>query len=82
MDEKIIGQLKDSIRNIPDFPKKGILFRDITTLLKAGPKFKDAVEIIAQQYQQAKIDQLVAIEARGFIFGFSAYAFNKLGEFE
>lgn len=64
-----IEELKNSIRNIPDFPKKGILFRDITTLLKDGQRFKDAVEIIAAKYKEKKIDKVVAIEARGFIFG-------------
>ena len=66
---KIIEELRNSIRNIPDFPKPGILFRDITTLLKDAGKFKAAVEIITQRYKDKKIDKVVAIEARGFIFG-------------
>ncbi len=69
MDEKIVAELKDSIRNIADFPKKGILFRDITTLLKDAQRFKDAVEIIVAKYADKEIDKVVAIEARGFIFG-------------
>lgn len=69
MDEKIVEELKKSIRNIPDFPKKGILFRDITTLLKNGQRLKDAVEIIVQKYKEKKIDKVLAVEARGFIFG-------------
>ena len=69
MSEKVIEQLKSSIRNIPDFPKKGILFRDITTLLKDGKRFKDAVEVISAKYYKDKIDKVVAVEARGFIFG-------------
>jgi len=77
MNQKIIEKLKDSIRSIPDFPKKGILFRDITTLLKDARKFRDAVEIIAAKYQEKKIDKVVAVEARGFIFG-AAVAY-KLG---
>lgn len=77
MNQKTIENLKDSIRNIPDFPKKGILFRDITTLLKDARKFRDAVEIIAARYQEKKIDKVVAVEARGFIFG-AAVAY-KLG---
>lgn len=77
MDAQIIEGLKNSIRNIPDFPKKGILFRDITTLLKDGQRFKDAVEIIAAKYKDERIDKLIAIEARGFIFG-GAIA-HKLG---
>lgn len=77
MSQKTIENLKDSIRSIPDFPKKGILFRDITTLLKDARKFRDAVEIIAAKYQEKKIDKVAAVEARGFIFG-GALAY-KLG---
>jgi len=69
MDEKIVEQLKNSIRGIPDFPKKGILFRDITTLLKDEQRFKDSVNIIAEKYNGKLITKVVAIEARGFIFG-------------
>jgi len=78
MDSKIVEELKKSIRNIPDFPKKGILFRDITTLLKDGQSFKAAVELIAAKYQDGKVDKVAAIEARGFIFG-GAIAY-KLGK--
>lgn len=69
MEQKILDNLKQAIRNIPDFPKKGILFRDITTLLKDGQKFREAVKLITQKYQDKKVDKVVAIEARGFIFG-------------
>jgi len=62
-------ELKAKIRNIPDFPKKGILFRDITTLLKDGNAFKQAVLSLAKPYRNRKIDVIVAVEARGFIFG-------------
>ncbi len=62
-------ELKAKIRNIPDFPKKGILFRDITTLLKDGPAFTQAVLSLAKPYRNRKIDVIVAVEARGFIFG-------------
>jgi len=61
--------LKDCIRAIPDFPKPGILFRDITTLLRDGEAFKAAVDILAEEYKNKKIDVVVAVEARGFIFG-------------
>ncbi len=77
MNEKIIEELKNSIRNVPDFPKKGILFKDITTLLKDSRKFKHAVEIIAAKYQGKRIDKVAAVEARGFILG-GALAY-KLG---
>lgn len=61
--------LKDCIRNIPDFPKPGILFKDITTLLQDKEAFKEAVDTISAKYKDAGIDMVVAVEARGFIFG-------------
>jgi len=69
--------LKDYIRNIPDFPKPGILFRDITTLLKDKRVFRLAVNALADKYKNKKIDAVVAVEARGFILG-GAIA-HKLG---
>ena len=60
--------LKQYIRDIPDFPKKGILFRDITPLLANPQAFKEAIRCLAHQYAGAKIDAIVAAEARGFIF--------------
>jgi adenine phosphoribosyltransferase len=56
-------------RDIPDFPKAGIVFRDITNLLKNGPVFKRAIDAIAACYSREKIDAVVCIEARGFIIG-------------
>jgi adenine phosphoribosyltransferase len=64
-------------RDIPDFPKQGIIFRDITGLLKNGPAFKRAIDAIAEQYKKQKIDTVVCIEARGFLVG-AALAY-KLG---
>jgi adenine phosphoribosyltransferase len=61
--------LKDFIRNIPDFPKAGILFRDITTLLKDKKAFKQAINLLAKKFKNKKIDCVVAVEARGFILG-------------
>jgi len=61
--------LKNIIRNIPDFPKPGILFRDITTLLKDKSAFKKAVNELAKKYKNKQIDAVVAVEARGFILG-------------
>jgi len=69
--------LKNSIRSIPDFPKQGILFRDITTLLSDKKAFKCAVDSLADKFKNKKIDTVVAVEARGFIFG-GALA-HKLG---
>lgn len=56
------------IREIPDFPKPGILFRDITPLLSHAEAFREAIARLADQYRDQKIDVLVAAEARGFIF--------------
>lgn len=69
--------LKSFIRDIPDFPKKGIIFKDITTLLKDGKKFREAVDMFALELKDKKIDIILGIEARGFIFG-AALAY-KLG---
>ena len=68
---------KKYIRNIPDFPKKGILFRDITTILNRKKLFKEIINNLADRYRGKKIDAVVAVESRGFIFG-SALAY-KLG---
>jgi adenine phosphoribosyltransferase len=61
--------LIEYIRTIPDWPKKGILFRDITPLLADKKAFAVAVETIAGRYKDKKIDYVAAVEARGFIFG-------------
>jgi adenine phosphoribosyltransferase len=61
--------LKDAIRTIPDYPKPGILFRDITTLLGDARAFRQAVDQLVQPYAGAKIDKVAGIEARGFILG-------------
>lgn len=62
-------ELKQWIRDIPDFPKKGILFRDLTPLLAHPPAFKHAVERIVEAYRHDSIDAIAAIDARGFLFG-------------
>ncbi len=62
-------------RDIQDFPKKGITFRDITNLLKNGPVFKRAIDAIACHYDNVQVDSVVSIEARGFIIG-SALAYR------
>lgn len=61
--------LEKSIRNIPDFPKPGILFRDITTLIQNKEAFKKAIELLSKKYKGKRIDKVVGVEARGFIFG-------------
>lgn len=68
----------DYIRNIPDFPKEGILFKDITPLLKDKKAFKAAIDAMAEEYKDVEIDYVVGIEARGFIIGTPmAYALDK-----
>ncbi len=62
-------QLRDHIRDIPDFPKEGILFRDITPLLADKEALAVAIDALAEPYREAKIDYVAAVEARGFIFG-------------
>jgi len=61
--------LADSIRAIPDYPKPGIIFRDITTLLGNARAFRRAVDELVQPWAGDKIDKVVGIEARGFILG-------------
>ena len=62
-------ELRAAIRTIPDYPKNGILFRDITTLLGDARAFRRAVDALAQPWTGAKIDKIAGIEARGFILG-------------
>jgi adenine phosphoribosyltransferase len=61
--------LKKKIRNIPDFPKKGIVFRDITTLLKDKGAFREVIAELYDRYRDRPIDLVCGIEARGFVFG-------------
>jgi adenine phosphoribosyltransferase len=60
--------LRAKIREIPDFPKPGILFYDITTLLKDPDAFKDAIDLMLEPYRHERIDVVVGMESRGFIF--------------
>jgi adenine phosphoribosyltransferase len=62
-------QLKDKIRTIPDFPIPGILFRDITPVLQDPSSLHAAIDLMAGAYQNAKVDIVVGIEARGYILG-------------
>ncbi len=61
--------LVDKIRNVPDWPIKGIQFKDITTLLQDAEALKEAINIFVKRYKNKKIDKIVSMEARGFIFG-------------
>ena len=60
--------LKDFIRSIPDYPKKGILFRDITTLIKNEKAFSETINQIVEKSKKLKFDKIAAIESRGFVF--------------
>lgn len=71
------SELKDHIRDIPDFPKEGIIFKDITTLLKDKAAFRKSVDLLAGKFKKKNIEAVVGVEARGFIFG-AALAY-KLG---
>jgi adenine phosphoribosyltransferase len=64
-----MDRLKAHIRDIPDFPKPGIVFKDITPILSDGQLFRLAVTIFAERYQRKSVEKIVAIDARGFIFG-------------
>ncbi|BAQ48552.1 MULTISPECIES: adenine phosphoribosyltransferase [Methylobacterium] len=69
MDPRTTSALKDAIRSIPDYPKPGIVFRDITTLLGDARAFRRAVDELVHPYAGGRIDQVAGIEARGFILG-------------
>jgi len=68
-------ELKKKIREVPDFPVPGILFYDLTTLLKDSESLRTVIDLLTQKYRDRGIDQVVAIESRGFIFG-PALAYN------
>lgn len=70
-------ELKEYIRSIPDFPKKGILFRDITTLIGNRDSFRRVIDVFIKRYKGKGIEKIVAAEARGFIIGGAiAYGLN------
>jgi adenine phosphoribosyltransferase len=62
-------KIKNAIRNIPDFPKPGIQFKDITTLLLDHDAFSESIDIFCEKFGNSEIDLIVGIESRGFIFG-------------
>ena len=63
------AELRTKIRDIKDFPTEGILFKDITTLLKDGPAWASVIDHLAARYHTARIEIVVGVESRGFIFG-------------
>lgn len=68
-------ELEKFIRTVPDFPKKGIGFKDITTLIKNGPVFQEAINQLAEKFDALRLDRIVGVESRGFIFA-SALAYK------
>ena len=77
MDTAALGKIRNAIRDIPDFPKKGIVFKDITPLIQDKELFREVIDMFAARYRDKKIDLIACIDARGFIFG-GALAY-KLG---
>ena len=69
LDPNLETRLKESIRKVPDFPKEGITFYDITTLLKEAELFSEVISHFTERHKQSKLDILVAVEARGLILG-------------
>jgi len=69
MTQSTANFLRDSIRSIPDYPKPGIMFRDITTLLGNARAFRRAIDELVQPFAGSKVDQVAGMEARGFILG-------------
>ncbi|MCK4365793.1 MAG: adenine phosphoribosyltransferase [Thermoplasmatales archaeon] len=61
--------IKSKIRTVPHWPKKGIMFKDVTTLIKDPDGFKETIDLLHKRYADKKIDKVVGIESRGFIFG-------------
>jgi len=72
--EELIKEIRNTIRDIPDFPRPGIVFKDITPLLNNGPLFKRTIDLLAERYRPHAVDTVLGIESRGFIFG-SALAY-------
>src|SRR5438270_13019581 len=70
-----IQKIRNGIRDVPDFPKKGIIFKDITPILKDGVLFRSSIDLFVEQCQDKKPDKIVGIDARGFLFG-SAVAYE------
>ncbi|MFZ1219905.1 MAG: hypothetical protein WAO00_11470, partial [Chthoniobacterales bacterium] len=64
-----IDKLRAAVRDVPDFPKPGIIFKDITPILGSGKLFRAAIEAFLEQCRGKKIDKIVGIDARGFLFG-------------
>ena len=75
MPDDVIARLRAAVRDVPDFPKKGIVFKDITPVLNDGALFRSSIDIFLEQCRGKQIDKIVGIDARGFLFG-SAVAYE------
>jgi adenine phosphoribosyltransferase len=75
VNSNVLEKLRIGVRDVPDFPKKGIIFKDITPILKDGGLFRSSIDLFLEQCQGKKIDKIVGIDARGFLFG-SAVAYE------
>jgi len=71
----LLDKLRTGVRDVPDFPKKGIVFKDITPILSDGALFKASIDVFVERCQGREIDKIVGIDARGFLFG-SAVAYQ------
>lgn len=70
-----IERLRSAIRDVPDFPKPGIVFKDITPVLQDGALFRNAIDLFRERCRSCEVDKIVCIDARGFLFG-SAVAYE------
>ena len=75
MDSDKIDKLRAGVRDVPDFPKKGIVFKDITPILQDATLFRQSIDLFLERCRGKKIDKVVGIDARGFLFG-SAVAYE------
>jgi adenine phosphoribosyltransferase len=75
MASDVIEKLRAAVRDVPDFPKAGIIFKDITPILGSGELFRASIDVFLEQCRGKEIDKIVGIDARGFLFG-SAVAYE------
>ncbi|WP_411825347.1 adenine phosphoribosyltransferase [Luteolibacter sp. AS25] len=73
----MVERLRQAIRDVPDFPKEGIIFKDITPILGDGELFRGSIDLLCEMAAGQKVDKIVGIDARGFIFG--AAVADRLG---
>src|SRR5258707_12129013 len=77
----ILGKLRAAVRDVPDFPKKGIVFKDITPILSDPALFRASIDLFLERCRGRKIDKIVGIEARGFLFGSAVASGSGVGFF-